>query len=85
LPKPRSDGRDAPPSTDAASASNVADLSAEASAKAEAGMAETDEKFREKGMEIYPPPAEGDEEDAPHIRLSRRRQGEEKPQITQER
>jgi phosphomethylpyrimidine synthase len=35
-----------------------ADLSAEASAKAEAGMAEMSEKFREKGGEIYLPAAE---------------------------
>ena len=34
------------------------DLSAEASAKAEAGMAEMSEKFREKGGEIYLPAAE---------------------------
>jgi phosphomethylpyrimidine synthase len=33
-------------------------LSAEASAKAEAGMAEMSEKFREKGGEIYLPAAE---------------------------
>jgi phosphomethylpyrimidine synthase len=33
----------------------AADLSAEASAKAEAGMAEMSEKFREKGGEIYLP------------------------------
>src|SRR3954451_22626807 len=36
----------------------AADLSAEASAKAEAGMAEMSEKFREKGGEIYLPAAE---------------------------
>jgi phosphomethylpyrimidine synthase len=36
----------------------AADLSAEASAKAEAGMAEMSEKFREKGGEIYLPAVE---------------------------
>jgi phosphomethylpyrimidine synthase len=36
----------------------AADLSAETSAKAEAGMAEMSEKFREKGGEIYLPAAE---------------------------
>jgi phosphomethylpyrimidine synthase len=35
----------------------TADLSAEASAKAEAGMAEMSEKFREKGGELYLPAA----------------------------
>jgi phosphomethylpyrimidine synthase len=33
----------------------AADLSAEASEKAEAGMAEMSERFREKGGEIYLP------------------------------
>jgi len=36
----------------------AADLSAEASAKAEAGMAEMSKRFREKGGEIYLPAAE---------------------------
>jgi phosphomethylpyrimidine synthase len=36
----------------------AADLTAEASAKAEAGMAEMSEKFREKGGEIYLPAAD---------------------------
>jgi phosphomethylpyrimidine synthase len=36
----------------------AADLTAEASAKAEAGMVEMSEKFREKGGEIYLPAAE---------------------------
>jgi phosphomethylpyrimidine synthase len=40
------------------SVSSAADPSAEASAQAEAGMAEMSERFRENGSEIYLPAAE---------------------------
>ena len=43
------------PNGGGAAALAAEDLSAEASAKAEAGMAEMSEKFREKGGEIYLP------------------------------